>query len=90
MNVCFTKIADKELKDWIKSDRSVAKKIYELISDIQEYGMLGGRGKPEQLKHYKNPVRFSRHINKADRLVYSQQDKNNLLIISCKGHYDDT
>ena len=90
MNVYFTKLADKELKDWIKLDRSVAKKIYELISDIQEYGMLGGRGKPEQLKYYKNPVRFSRHISKGDRLVYSPQDIEDLLIISCKGHYDDT
>jgi len=90
MDVYFTKIADKELKDWLKSDRSVAQKIYELISDIQELGMLGGRGKPEQLKHYKNPVRFSRHINKSDRLVYTRKDKKDLLIISCKGHYDDT
>jgi toxin YoeB len=90
MNVYFTRIADKELKDWLKSDRSVAQKIYELISDIQVYGMLGGRGKPEQLKHYKDPVRFSRNINKGDRLVYSPHGKKDLLIISCKGHYDDT
>jgi len=89
MNVYFTKIADKELKDLLKSDRSVAQKIYELISDIQKFGMLGGRGKPEQLKHYKNPVRFSRHINKGDRLVYSRKNKKDLLVISCKGHYDD-
>ena len=89
MDVYFTDIANKELKNWLKSDRSTAKKIYDLISDIQKHGMLGGRGKPEQLKHYKNPVRFSRQINKGDRLVYSPQDKKDLLIISCKGHYDD-
>ena len=65
------------------------KKIYDLISDIQMYGMLGGRGKPEQLKHYKSPVRYSRQINKGDRFVYCQQNENDLLIISCKGHYDD-
>jgi len=89
MDVYFTDIANKELKNWLKVDRSTAKKIYDLISDIQKYGMLGGRGKPEQLKHYKNPVRFSRQISKGDRLVYSPQDKKDLLIISCKGHYDD-
>jgi len=89
MEVYFTDIANKELKSWLKSDRSTAKKIYDLISDIQKYGMLDGRGKPEQLKYYKNPARFSRQINKGDRLVYSLQDKENLLIISCKGHYDD-
>ena len=89
MNVRFTKTADKELKAWIKSDRSSAKKIYDLISDIQEHGLLGGRGHPEQLKYYQNPARFSRHINRVDRLVYSSQG-NDILIISCKGHYDDT
>ena len=89
MNVYFTDIANKELKNWLKSDRSTAKKIYDLISDIQEYGVLYGRGKPEKLKHYKNPVRFSRQINKGDRLVYCQQNEKDLLVISCKGHYDD-
>jgi len=89
MNVQFTNIADKELKDWIKSDRAVAKKIYELINDIKEHGLLGGRGKPEMLKYFKYPPRFSRHITKGDRLVYSPQGKNDVLIISCKGHYDD-
>jgi len=89
MDVYFTDIADKELKNCLKSDPASAKKIYELICDIQEHGMLGGRGKPEQLRHYKNPTRFSRHINKKDRLVYCRQNTNGLLIISCKGHYDD-
>ena len=85
----FTDIAEKEFKNWLKSDRAIAKKIYGLISDIKENGMLGGRGKPEQLKYYKNPVRFSRQINKGDRLVYCTKNKSDLLIISCKGHYDD-
>ena len=89
MDVYSTDIANKELKNWLKSDRSTAKKIYDLISDIQKYGMLDGRGKPEKLKHYKNPVRFSRQINKGDRLVYCQQNEKDLLVISCKGHYDD-
>jgi len=89
MDVYFTDIANKELKNWLKSDRTMAKKVYDLISDIQEYRMLGGRGKPEQLKYYKNPVRFSRQINKGDRLVYCLKDKKDLLILSCKGHYDD-
>lgn len=89
MDIYFTDIANKELKNWVKSDKATAKKIYDLITDIKEYGMLGGRGKPEQLKHYKNPERFSGHINKGDRLVYSPQDENDLLIVSCRGHYDD-
>jgi len=89
MEVYFTDIANKELHDWLKSDRAVAKKIYELINDIKEHGLLGGRGKPEQLKYFKNPPRFSRHITKGDRLVYSPKDENDLIVFSCKGHYDD-
>jgi len=51
MDVYFTDIANKELNYWLKSDRLTAKKIHNLISDIQKYGMLDGRGKPEKLKH---------------------------------------
>jgi len=89
MKVLFTAAAEKELRGWLKSNRTTAKKIYELISEIKEYGLLGGRGKPEQLKHYKNPARFSRRITKADRLIYSRYDEEDLLIISCKGHYEE-
>jgi len=39
MDVYFTDIANKELKNWLRSDRSTAKKIYELIGDIQKYGI---------------------------------------------------
>ena len=89
MNVYFSKIADKQLKNRLKSDRATAKKIYDLIADIGEKGLLDGKGKPEQLKHYKDPVRFSRRITKSDRLVYSPLEKDELLIISCKGHYEE-
>jgi len=90
MDIYFTDIADKELDTWLKSNRSAVKKIYELIDDIEKYGMLGGRGKPEQLKYHKDPPRYSRQINKGDRLVYSPYNEKDLLVISCKGHYDDT
>ena len=48
MDVYFTNLADREFKDWLKSNKADDKKIYELISDIKEFGVLGGRGKPEQ------------------------------------------
>ena len=58
MDVYFTDTADQELKDWIKSNRAVAKKIYELINEIKTYGLLDGKGKPEQLKYYKTHPDF--------------------------------
>ena len=89
MRIYFSKTAIKEYEAWELSNPKVINKIDELIEDIKENGFLNGKGKPEQLKHHKNPPRFSRHIAKADRLVYSPDGDNNLLIISCKGHYED-
>ena len=88
MKLTFTRQALKEYKSWEMSNHNIAQKIDELIADIIENGFLNGKGKPEKLKHYKNPVRFSRIINQVDRLVYCRNGEN-LLIISCKGHYDD-
>ncbi|MCL2110515.1 Txe/YoeB family addiction module toxin [Microgenomates group bacterium] len=89
MKVIFSREAQKEYIAWEKSNPRMSDKIVELIKDIQKNGFLVGKGKPEQLKHYKNPFRFSRRITKSDRLVYSPTSDNNLLIISCKGHYED-
>ena len=68
---CFlSATAKKEYEAWKKSNQKVFDKIEELICDIIENGFLEGKGKPEQLRYYSNPPRFSRRINQADRLVY--------------------
>ncbi len=43
-------------------------------------------GKPEPLKSRKA---FSRRIDDANRLVYLGDSEQNLVILSCKGHYED-
>jgi toxin YoeB len=88
MKITFTRQGLKEYKSWETSQPSTVSKIDELIADIIKNGFLKGMGNPEKLKHYKNPVRFSRTISKGDRLVYCKNGSD-LLIISCKGHYDD-
>jgi len=88
MKITFTRQGLKEYKSWETSNPHVVDKIDELIADIIKNGFLKGIGKPEKLKHYKNPVRFSRTINQGDRLVYCKNGAD-LLIISCKGHYED-
>ena len=88
MNVFFTKTAKNEYEAWKKSNPRAVDKIEELIADIVENGLLTGKGKPEQLKYFKDPPRYSRHITQADRLVYCPS-ANDLLIVSCKGHYND-
>jgi len=88
MNVFFSKTARREYEEWQRSNQKTVDKIEELITDILENGLLVGKGKPEQLRYFNNPSRYSRHISQADRLVYCQSG-NDLLILSCKGHYND-
>ena len=45
-----------------------------------------GIGKPEPLKY--RPA-WSRRIDEVNRLVYNADDMQNLIIFSCKGHYED-
>ena len=89
MNVIFSKTARNQIENWLDSNPKTVNKIDDLIEDIKENGFLHGKGKPEQLKFYKDPPRFSRHITSGDRLIYCPCDGNDLLIISCKGHYGD-
>ena len=62
------------------------KKINELIKSIARDGILAGLGKPEPLKHIKA---CSRRIDDANRLIYNQDEHNNLVIFACKGHYEE-
>jgi toxin YoeB len=83
-DVTFHARAFKEYMEWQTEDRKTLKKINELIKDIQRNGLLQGIGKPEFLKHLKA---YSRHIDDANRLIYSADENKNLHIIACKGHY---
>ena len=88
MNRYFSHLADKEYQAWRKNDKKTFKRINDLIDDIEKNGFLHGIGKPEQLKYFTEPV-FSRRIDKKNRLVYCQYNENDVLIISCIGHYQD-
>ena len=83
-NVLFNIDAFNEYMEWQNEDRKTLRKINDLIIDIQRNGLLKGIGKPEVLKHLKA---YSRRIDDSNRLIYSVDDKQNLRIISCKGHY---
>jgi len=70
---------------WQVTDKSIVRKINELLKDIQRNG-YDGIGKPEPLKYRKA---WSRRINHEHRLVYVLDDSGNVLILSVKGHYED-
>lgn len=86
MNVVFTDTAWKQYTEWQTEDKKIVKRINELIKDINRNGLLKGIGKPEPLKHRKA---CSRHITDEHRLVYNMDSNQNLIIYSCRFHYED-
>ena len=86
MNKIWSDIAWDEYLYWQMMDKKTVKKINTLIKDIECNGLSTGIGKPEPLKYRKD---WSRRIDLEHRLIYNQDENGNLLIISCKGHYED-
>ena len=70
---------------WQTEDKRTLKKINSLIKSINRDGPLKGEGHPEPLKYRPG---YSRTINEKDRLVYDIED-GELVIISCRSHYED-
>jgi toxin YoeB len=73
--------------EWTLTDKKIAKKITELIRDIQRDPTGEGTGKPKLL-HGNLSGHYSRRITDEHRLVY-KIDGDTIIITSCKGHYDN-
>lgn len=86
MNVIFTPTAWKQYTDWQKEDKRIVKRINELIKSIDRDGLLEGIGKPEPLKYRKVS---SRRITDEHRLTYNLDCNQNVIIYSCKFHYEE-
>ena len=86
MNKIWSDLAWDEYLQWQMLDKKTLKKINALIKDIERNGLSEGIGKPETLKYRKAR---SHRIDHENRLVYNFDAQQNLLIISCKGHYED-
>jgi toxin YoeB len=82
----FTKDGFDEYLYWQSQDRKTLKRINALLKDIRANGALKGIGKPENLKYRPG---YSRRIDEVNRLVYDMDQSNNIIIISCRGHYED-
>jgi len=82
----FETLAEKELIEIKKSDKVSYNKAVKLLSELIEHPKTGA-GNPEQLKHELSG-KWSRRINKKDRLIYSIDDnEKSVKIYSFKGHY---
>ena len=84
MNNIFSEDAWEDYLYWQTNDKATLRKINELLKDIHRNGL--SIGKPEPLKHRKA---WSRRISHEHRLIYNFDENKNLIIISCKGHYED-
>lgn len=85
MRVIFSKNSWEDYTSWYTEDKSMVKKINNLIKDIQRTP-YEGKGKPEPLKYDLSGF-WSRRIDREHRLVY-RIEENDLLIYSCRYHYD--
>lgn len=83
-NLTFSNIAWQEYLYWQTQDRKTLNKINKLLKNIQRTP-FDGIGKPEPLKHKNNY--WSRRIDSTNRLVYFINENNDIVIISCRGHY---
>jgi len=70
---------------WQGQDRKTLKRINRLVADTQR-NPFEGIGKPEHLKENLSGF-WSRRIDSSNRLVYAVDD-NQLIIISCRYHYE--
>ena len=85
MIITFSKNAWEDYTSWLSENKSMLKKINDLIKDIQR-SPCEGKGKPEPLK-YDLAGLWSRRIDREHRLVYQVRGME-ILIHSCKYHYD--
>jgi len=74
-----------EYVDWQKIDKTMLRRINQLIKDIQREPFKG-IGKPEPLKANLSGY-WSRRIDDTNRLVYFVEN-DVLTIVQCRGHYN--
>lgn len=88
MKITFAEDGWSEYLYWQTQDKKIVKKINQLLQSIERDGALQGIGKPGPLKYGKSGS-FSRRIDEANRLVYEVSDDDQIIVKSCRGHYND-
>ena len=83
----FTKNGADDFAYWKAIDQHKLERIRDLLHAI-ELDPFSGIGKPEQLRHHKNPALYSRRIDQQHMLVYSVSG-NTVTVIACRYHYGD-
>jgi toxin YoeB len=82
--LCFESAAWEDYCAWQKTDKTIVRRINELIADIQRHP-FEGIGKPEALRFDLSGY-WSRRINQEHRLVYKVTQRE-IIIVQCRLHY---
>lgn len=85
-NLTFSPAAWDEYLYWQMQDKKTLRRINQLLKEIQR-NSFDGIGKPEPLKYCDGY--WSRRIDEKNRLVYSVSADGDIVVISCRGHYED-
>ncbi|NIH15997.1 Txe/YoeB family addiction module toxin [Serratia symbiotica] len=85
MKIRFTRRAATDFQHW-QNNVKVYERVRLLIKAVH-VDLFCGIGKPERLRHHKNPALYSRRIDREHRLVYSVTD-GELTIIAWSFHYE--
>lgn len=84
MKIVFLDQAWEDYLYWQNTDKTLVKKINQLIKEI-ERTPFEGSGKPELLR-YNLAGWWSRRINLEHRLIY-KIDNSSIVILQCRYHY---
>lgn len=82
----FSPVAWDEYLYWQTQDKKTLRRINQLLKDMQR-NPFDGVGKPEPLKQKAGC--WSRRIDEKNRLVYFVEGEKDMMIVSCRGHYED-
>lgn len=74
-----------DLRYWVKTNRNIALKAFDLIEAIMR-DPFKGIGKPEPLKYFASGT-WSRRLTDADRIVYLVSD-DRIDFLQARFHYD--
>ncbi len=84
-NITFSPDAWADYLFWQTEDRKTLKRINRLLRELQRDGAVQGIGKAELLRHGRG---MSKRIDDKNRLIYTMEGES-LVILSCRGHYED-
>lgn len=84
-NAVFQREFREDLRHWVRNDRKVALRVFDLVEAVLRDPFLG-IGKPEPLKYLGSGV-WSRRVTQEHRLVYLVTG-DRIDFLQCRYHYD--